>query len=79
MGHGEIMDIDGAVNDIGNNKAMLLKGHESEVELSLTVMLIHFEKKDNALQLSIHVSTVAFLPYVIIKFTPVVTDHDRHY
>ena len=45
MGHGEIMDIDGAVNDVGNNKALLLKGHESEVELSLTVILINFEKR----------------------------------
>ena len=35
MGHGEIMDIDGTVNDVGNNKALLLKGHESEVELSV--------------------------------------------
>jgi len=25
------MDIDGTVNDVGNNKALLLKGHESEV------------------------------------------------
>lgn len=38
MGHGEIMDIDGTVNDVGNNKALLLKGHESEVKL--TVILI---------------------------------------
>ena len=35
MGHGEIMDIDGTVNDVGNNKALLLKGHESEVELTV--------------------------------------------
>lgn len=39
MGHGEIMDIDGTVNDVGNNKALLLKGHESEVKL--TVILIY--------------------------------------
>jgi len=30
-GHSEIMDIDGPVNDIGNQKAILLTGHESEV------------------------------------------------
>lgn len=30
-GHSEIMDIDGGVNDFGNYKATLLKGHESEV------------------------------------------------
>ena len=35
MGHGEIMDIDGTVNDVGNNKALLLKGHESEVGLTV--------------------------------------------
>ena len=32
MGHSEIMDIDGTVNDVGNNKALVLKGHESEVQ-----------------------------------------------
>lgn len=31
MGHDEIMEIDGTVNDVGNNKALVLKGHESEV------------------------------------------------
>lgn len=32
-GHGEIMDIDGTgINDIGNHKATLLRGHESEVK-----------------------------------------------
>ena len=41
MGHGEIMDIDGTVNDVGNNKALLLKGHESEVELTV------FEEVEN--------------------------------
>ncbi|CAH3158412.1 unnamed protein product [Porites lobata] len=30
-GHSEVMDIDGGVNDFGNYKATLLKGHESEV------------------------------------------------
>ena len=33
MGHSEIMDVDGTVNDVGNNKAFVLKGHESEVKL----------------------------------------------
>lgn len=30
-GHSEVMEIDGGVNDFGNYKATLLKGHESEV------------------------------------------------
>ena len=33
MGHGEMMEIDGTVNDAGSNKALILKGHEHEVEL----------------------------------------------
>lgn len=37
MGHGEIMDIDGTVNDVGNNKVLLLKGHESEVDLTVNL------------------------------------------
>lgn len=31
MGHGEMMEIDGTVNDAGSNKALILKGHEHEV------------------------------------------------
>ena len=30
-GHGEIMDIDGSVNDVGNHRVTMLTGHESEV------------------------------------------------
>ena len=48
MGHGEIMDIDGTVNDVGNNKVLLLKGHESEVDLTVRddiIMWIEFEYK----------------------------------
>ena len=34
-GHGEIMDVDGTVNEIGSHRATLLTGHESEVCTSL--------------------------------------------
>lgn len=29
--HGEVMDLDGAANDVGNHRATILTGHESEV------------------------------------------------
>ena len=29
--HGEVMDLDGGANDVGNHRATILTGHESEV------------------------------------------------
>ena len=40
MGHSEIMDVDGSVNDTGSHKALILKGHEHEVELIVILIAI---------------------------------------
>ena len=41
LGHGEIMEVDGTPNDVGNQKALILKGHQSEVHVQNN-MVIYF-------------------------------------
>ena len=39
--HGEVMDLDGAANDVGNHRATILTGHESEVGVDESAMIFH--------------------------------------
>lgn len=40
--HGEVMDLDGAVNDVGNHRATILTGHQSEVGVDKNAVIFHY-------------------------------------